>query len=436
MAIEQQGARRYMVTMGFTVALVLAGIPAINLGVDPLGYARVAGWRPAFPNEQEASLAAGGAWPAPGGQREAKILNVNYYRPQSALFGSSTVWSYVDSGYAPLRAADGRAAYNFAMPGVSMREMVAAFEHLVALHPPARVVVGLEFFMFSADKAPAPGYFDLPLAQRPTYRRDLNRFVAQRLFTADYTYAAQQQLWFKPAPNFGIGVGAGAREAPAEPVAPPPSARLSRTGWLEKMIEADRLIIAGVYPGAGQPFRFVDDEGWSSLAAMRRMIELARAYDIDLRFYLSPNHARSFEAIKYMGWWPQFETWQRELVSMVEADRVAHPAQSEIPLWDFGGYTSLTTDPVADAPPYSAGYRWYWDGFHFKREVGYMVLDRMFATGAAALPSDFGVRLTADTIGDHLTGMSRAQQQYESTHGDEVDGIITMLKGIGRLQAN
>jgi len=442
-----------MFAMGVAVAALLGSIPTVNIVMDPLGYARVAGWRPANPTAVELSLAAGGAWPVPHGTREAKMLNVAFYAPQSVVFGSSTVWSYVDSGYAPLRDADGRPAYNFGLPGVSIRELLAAFEHVVALHPPRRAVIGLEFYMFAADKPTSPGFFDLPLAQRPSYRRDLARFVGQRLFTADYTYASQAKLWeplvqragslwaertwFKgTGPNFGIAVGPGPRPAEGAPPPPAPPDRVSRSKFLQGMIDGDRVIIAGIYPVPGQPFRFVDNEGWSSLEAMRRLVSVARAHGVDLRFYLSPHHARSYEAIRLMGWWPQFVEWERGLAAILEQDANTHPGQRRYPLWDFGGYTSVTTDPVVDLPTGRAGFRLYADSIHFKTEVGYMFMDRIFQTeGAQKLPVDFGVLVAGTTVEEHLSGMARAQQRYASANVEDIAAIERMLESLGRREA-
>lgn len=445
-------ARRYLLSVLAMVVVLLISVPAMNIAVDPLGYARLAGWRPANPSEAELSFAAGGAWPVPDGTRAAKMLNVAYYQPQSVIFGSSTVWSFIDAGYAPLRGADGRPAFNFGLAGVSLREMAAAFAHVVALKPPKRAVLGLEFYMFSADKATSPGFFDLPLAQRGDYRREQTQFVSRRLFAADYAYETQAVLWQpftnrveslvgrrawlrRPAPNYGIGVGAGPR-----PVEPPLAAaaitpRQTRADFLKMMLDGDRVILAGLYPAPGQPFRFEDDAGWSSLDAIRRMISLARAHGIDLRFYLSPSHARSYEAIRLMGWWPEFEAWQRGLAAMVEEDARAHPDRPRIPLWDFGGFNTVTTDPVVDLPPNPAGFARYADSIHFKTDVGYMFMDRMFETaGAQAIPPDFGVVLGGDTVDGHLARMREAQRAYTSENASDIADLAAVLESLGRLK--
>lgn len=443
---EAWQSRRYVVAMLVTVAALLAAIPAINILMDPLGYARVAGWRPAFPSESEVSFSAGGAWPVPDGTREAKVLNVAYYRPQSVVFGSSTVWSHIDTGYTPLRGPDGRPAYNFGLAGASMRELLGAFEHVANLGSAQRVVIGLEFYMFAGDKPTSPGYFDLPMAHRESYRADLNRFVTQRLFSADYSYASQAMLW-EPAvkqvarlwggadrirltpPNYGIGVGGG----PRPPLTPPLGGERTIADFHRLMLDGDRVLIAGLYPAAGRPFRFVDDDGWSSLDAFRRLIAVAREHDIELYLYLSPHHARAYEAIRLMGWWPLYESWQREMTAIIEGE-AARSGRSRVALWDFGGYSAITSDGAQVFGDRTAGYRWYADAIHFSTDVGYLALDRILGSSdAEETPADFGAVLTAATIDAHQARVRDARERYAAAHGDEIAAIANMLASVGRL---
>lgn len=433
---EARQARSYLIAMGIAVVGLLAAIPTMNVMMDPLGYARVAGWRPANPTEEERSRAARGTWPVPDGTREAKMLNVAYYAPQVLVFGSSTVFGYVDVEYPPLRGTDGRPAFNFGLGGASIREVLTAFEHAVALKPPKRVVIGLEFYMFSADKPTSPGFLDLPLAQRSTYRLDRARYLRRRLFSADYSYAALAMMGGPLVERVASLLTRRAQAAALEPPAGAgPAGRISRSQFLQLMLEADRVIIAGLYPHAGQPFRLQDDNGWSSLDAIRRIVAIARAHDTDLRLYISPNHARSYEAIRLMGWWPQFEAWERGLATIVEEDAQAHPGQPAIPIWDFAGYTSVTTDPVAVSPTSSAAFTLYVDSIHFNTDVGNMVIDRLYSTASAQrLPRDFGVLLTRDTIEDHLASMRQRQRAYTAANRDDIADLALMLGSLGRLE--
>lgn len=422
--------RRYVVAMAVWVVALAGCIPAMNFAMDPLGYAKAAGWRAAQPTPEELILASSGAWPVPHGHPEAKILNVSSYRPTTAIFGSSTVWSNIDPGYPPL-AADGRRPFNFGLLGVTIREMLGAFEHVVALQPPKRVVVGLEFYMFDAAKLSSPGFFDLPLAQRPSYRTDLRWFVGRRLLSADYTTEAAVMFWKRAARRLASWFVADVQAAGAEA-----QGAAARETFLRLMLDADRIMITTLYPPPGHTFRFVDDQGWSSLDAVRRMVAIARRHDIDLHLYISPNHARAFEAIRLMGWWPAFEAWERGLVRILDEDAKGHPNRQPVPLWDFCCYNSVTIDPIQESPTAAAGFRYFGDTVHFKTEVGDMLMDRMFATEAShKLPPDFGVRLTAQNIERHLAEIEGGHSAYLAANRQDVSDLAAMLQTMGRLTA-
>ena len=166
------------------------------------------------------------------------------------------------------------------------------------------------------------------------------------------------------------------------------------------------------------------------------MVSLAREHDINLYFYLSPNHARSYEQIRMMGWWPIFEAWERELTAVLDEDAKAHPDKMRIPLWDFGGYNSVTTAGVVDVPPEPAGFRFHADSHHFKTDVSVMFLDRMFPTTAAGkIPPDFGVLLTGSNIDAHLAETNRGHEAYASANKDEVAAMSRVIESLGRLPA-
>ncbi len=409
-------------TLGVTLALV--ALVALGLVMDPLGYAGAAGWRPLKPTEAELALSSSGGWPVPHGTREAKLLNVKFYQPESVYFGSSTVWSYIDTGYPPLRWTDGRRAYNFGLAGVNIREMLASFEHTVALKPPRRIVVGLEFYMFAADKPDSPDFAGIPLANRPTYRRDLTMFVARHVLTADYISASAVLAWKALAGWFVARVHAAGLDA---------QALLTRDDFVRIMLDNDKVILTALYPYRDRPYRLIDDHGQSSIDAVRRMIALAREHDIDLRIYLSPNHARSFEAIRLLGWWPQFEQWQRGLAAAIDEDAKAHPGAAPIPLWDFCCYNSITMDPIVEPKGDNAGFKNFADQIHFKTQVGFLVMDRIFNTPAAAtLPADFGVRIDGSNIDAHLADIARAHSAFEQSHREDIDAEVRALQALGR----
>jgi hypothetical protein len=94
-------------------------------------------------------------------------------------------------------------------------------------------------------------------------------------------------------------------------------------------------------------------------------------------------------------------------------------AERRIPLWDFGGYNRITTQPIAEAGPS------YFDGSHFRPPIGRMVLAKML--GGADSP-DFGVRLTPDMLPAYLAPQEAAREAWRRQQPDDLRMISAAIR--------
>jgi len=78
--------------------------------------------------------------------------------------------------------------------------------------------------------------------------------------------------------------------------------------------------------------------------------------------------------------------------------------------WDFSGYNAITTEPI--------GWQmsWYWDASHYRRDVGDMILDRMFGLPHRTGPERFGTRVTQGTIEPHLARFDSERELWLATN--------------------
>lgn len=96
---------------------------------------------------------------------------------------------------------------------------------------------------------------------------------------------------------------------------------------------------------------------------------------------------------------------------MTEATARRHAHGCDVRLFDFAGYNSITTDPV----PHVSGretLQHYWEGSHYREEVGRLMLDRMFDVRVEDVPPDFGRELTPATIGTVLDLIRMEERRY------------------------
>src|SRR4051812_22807410 len=283
---------RFVIIWLATAFALAAGGLALNIRHDSSGVLAALSLKPIRPTPGDLWNATGGLYPMPAGNREAKALNAIWYRPQVALFGSSNVASYVNQSLPALRQPDGRAAYNFGLPGASMFEIAAAFRHVLALGNLQRAVAGLEFFMFAGNR-PFPGALDtMPLADQPQYREKLWGYVSRHLLSMG---ALQQSL------------GAALQDLVPAAVAAESAPEVLDDERLREMIHrADREQTTALYR-SDLPFLFTDQEGRSTFDAL---------------------HARAYELIRGIGLWPKYRAWLRELA--------ATAAESGACIIDFG----------------------------------------------------------------------------------------------------
>lgn len=142
------------------------------------------------------------------------------------------------------------------------------------------------------------------------------------------------------------------------------------------------------------------------------ILKICRQRNIDVKLYISPAHAHlDGEGVAAAGKWEMMEEWKRRVVAI--ADKYATP------IWDFSGYNSITTEPVATPMKY------YWDSSHFTEVVSNLILERIFAPDGRGreVPVDFGIRLSSKNIESHLAIVRQSRQKYITAHPSEMRSL-------------
>ncbi|MEZ5889998.1 MAG: hypothetical protein R3D52_06905 [Xanthobacteraceae bacterium] len=69
-----------------------------------------------------------------------------------------------------------------------------------------------------------------------------------------------------------------------------------------------------------------------------------------LRFFLSPQHARTYEIIRALGRWPFYEKWLEELANQVDRANEGVACADRLVVLDYGAYKPLSVDMTEAAP--------------------------------------------------------------------------------------
>lgn len=104
--------------------------------------------------------------------------------------------------------------------------------------------------------------------------------------------------------------------------------------------------------------------------------------------------------------------------------------QSQVTLWDFSGYNSVTIENVPPLGTANANMQYFWEWSHYKTVVGGWILERILDAEQTQshIPWDFGVRLTRKNIEAHLADIDHAREVYLRDNPEDVAFINLIVQ--------
>lgn len=411
-------ACRYGWTVCLTTLLIMGVTLAFNVMVDPYGMYRladIAGFnhhKPAIYNRV----------------RLAKAYEVRRLQPGTVILGTSRTHLGIRPS-SPSWPSDGLPVYNLAFDGATTKEMDAYLRHAQAVHPLRRVLLGLDTYHLTNAPGAVQQDFDSQLLLKDpslwSYARvvmgDLKLLISYDTLMEGVSMLRAQEpspaQWFSPD---GQRLGEVYFHQPSEHYRTlGPRAYFDEIDKLEVRFKLAWRIPQSHNDGAElSPTANADTV--TSLGYVQRIIAFCREHDIALMVYITPAHVHQLEIASATGEWSAIEHGKRALVQLLAEDASQHPTAAAFPLYDFGSYSSITTEALP-SPGSDKEMRYYWESSHFKAEVGDLVLRRIFQTGD--VPTDFGVRLDKSSINDALARTREQQQRYEASHPQDVAHI-------------
>jgi hypothetical protein len=137
-----------------------------------------------------------------------------------------------------------------------------------------------------------------------------------------------------------------------------------------------------------------------NLDVIAGLIEFARSHGVRLTLVIAPHHMDTSELYWRTGLWTRVEQFKTEVTTLVARD------DSDVTLWDFLDYSAFSTETIPVAGDRRTPTHWFWEANHFKKQLGDIMLQRMFDGSAAA----FGVALTPENVADRNAEV-RAQRR-------------------------
>jgi hypothetical protein len=309
----------------------------------------------------------------------------------------------------------GLRVHNLATFGQPIRETLRLMELAITEGKARTVVIGLDFFAFNANFVVPSDYVE-------------ENYDPLRPYALLLSVSALNDSWMK----YRLQTTPAGSCCYADGFRTPLNLNILRGIYRPQFIANERMYLMEKYlPYPACSFTLTGRNGADQMDDFRQMLRLAHDHQVELRFFISPSHARQWETLAAAGLWEQWEDWKRQLVSInqKEAARAGRPPAA---LWDFSGYDAISTEDVPKQGDVSRAMRWYSDSSHYTTELGQHVVRRMFDTPDTA--SNWGLRLESTNVEPHLAGIRAARQQYRVTHPEDIAEIERTAREVEQVK--
>jgi hypothetical protein len=391
---------QYLIWLGATLLATVAACGAFNLFMDPLGVfgsPRISGINAVKPYlDHHRELAR---WK--GAQRLC---------PNAGIFGNSRAEIGFDPEH-PDFTAKGLRAYNHAIPGTSVATAVQQLEWLQqAGCKPKTIVLGVEFIDFVGSPAAPSGVTALPpspainatVLTESVFSMTGVRDSLETLLIQHARYPSSlTERGFNPLLNYIPEVAHSGHYT---------LFRQRATENAAKWLQMPRQI----HPVSGESAEFVQ---------LQRFLRTASQEAESIHVVIYPYHAQLRLLMSKVGFESLLSEWKSDVLAIAQRNS---KGAARITVWDFSGISAQTLEPIPAPDDRRAQLRHYWEGGHFKRELGNVMLSQMLGGKPG-----FGVVLTFDTLPDWLERDRLLVSEQMITNGPlraEVESVFNHAK--------
>jgi len=342
--------------------------------------------------------------------RMGKAIAIKRIKPTALIMGSSrSAW-----GLSPEIANKhftNKKVYNSAYPAVTMYEILRYFQHTVASAPLKHAYIGLDFYGFHGGRPLASTFREKRLAV------DINN-QATLFGVSDFSTT----LFSGDAVYYAIKVATGLFNKGDLYLTNGFKQLDQPSGGKYAFVSSEKQYINGTYTAPAFTFSTPNKNSSTTFDYFRKVVQLAHEKNIDLHFFISPSHARQWEVIDQLDLWSKWEYWKHEMLHITEQEG-SHYKQNPIPIHDFSGYSSYSTESV----PRKDGetVQWYSDSSHYKHNLGNILMAEMLQGSGE---NSFGRILNPKNIKQHLDSINHDKKQYQLSHPQDVLDIQHLVE--------
>ncbi len=425
---SQTTSSQYLWAMVLTVVLLMGTAALWNLLVDPFGMfdlLTIKNFNAKKPSTYERG-------------RLLKAYDIRRLKPDSVLLGSSRCYFGLRTNH-PAWGRNAGHRYNLGIDSASVEEMYRYLIHAGNVRPQKLVLLGLDLYprLDKPDKPEIDFDPDILMSDASLWSKVKLALADIKILTSMDALKSSWNTVLKQKSAAASWIAADGQRI-GDKFYRRKSWDFEKLGPEEYMDRLDHALIKNLLIEEAPPVKeikpyhdvvAVEQDPLSSFDYLYKIIEYCRYHHIALKIFTTPSHARLLEiAIKVEGGLGPIDNEKRRLVKILALEASRHPDQKPIPLYDFYGYSSVTTEPL---PPEGSHEEManYWDTSHFKEQIGDMILNRLFETDDPQhpCPKDFGMLLTKDNVEANIARMHLDHQRYIKQYPEELAEIKTWI---------
>lgn len=360
-----------------------------------------------------------------------KTFLIRQRHADGLMLGSSRI----EGGIQPLPAAwQSLEAYNMGMSGASLHEMLRNLQHANTITPLKQVLIGLDFFMFSAFKEPigdfSENYFVVDKDGQPQSKLHVVRTYTNLLLSADALKKSRSTVKDSKKHSVSSHEENGVTAIPARVAAVHDNALLYRVfdSFGRNYFRKNGFWLNG--PDA--TFVSVDGNGHSPYDDYRELLDYIYRNHIKTSFMIPPVHEYLLFGLDGIGLWPAYTHWKKE-ITIINEQMAAQYNQPPLPLWDFALVNDITREWLPEDPRLTTpkkGMHWFWDPAHATTTFGDEMQKRIFISGE----EDIGKKLVSATVDQHLQQQTAALHQAQKEDAAVWETIKKKLQSLNVWQ--
>jgi hypothetical protein len=317
-------------------------------------------------------------------------------------------------------------------PMETLSRMHAHIIHALEFSPLQEIVLCVDFFTFSTYNRGPPDALDAffltqalpPLGSKERssslYCFKMKRALRQ-IFSLSYlksnSLSFYQHVQLELLAKFTkkeIQPGLNPKSSP-DPAQPD---SIDRTYLLESFTINETFFIS-----PPKCFTFQPAEGLaSSFETLRELLQFLYSHPkIVVKIVINPFHARFFELIHAAGLWSFYQEWLERLVQSVETEALNNN-KAAYPIYDFSGYSPYNTEYLNTQQ--SMAGRWYIESSHCNSDLGDLMIERLYGSGASALEEKgFGRLIDSQNLQSHIQELEQGRQSYCENNPEVIAAI-------------